>query len=111
MFKVRIITLAAVLTIGGGVLAAAPIASADRSGPTPTVTATDDQNRGQAEPGDDKGGQAEPGDDKGGQAEPGDDKNRNVAASAATGTTKLKTAAKTKRHTHLRHDSHHRAIR
>ncbi len=132
MFKVRIITLAAILTVGGAVLAAAPIASAERSGPTPT--ATDDQNRGEAEPGDDNGGQVEPGDDKGSsqaepgddkgssqaepgddkgssQAEPGDDKNRNVAASAATGAIKVKTAAKAKHHTHIRHASHRRAAK
>ena len=119
MFKVRIITLAAILTVGGAVLAAAPIASAERSGPTPT--ATDDQNRGQAEPGDDNGTQAEPGDDKGAQAEPGDDngvqaepgddKVRDVAASATTGAVKVKTAAKAKHHSHLRHASHRRTAR
>jgi hypothetical protein len=114
MFNVRVITLAVTLAISGAALSAAPLASAN--GPIATATATNDHNRGQgqpgddngtqAEPGDDKSTQAEPGDDKSTQTEPGDDKNRNVAASASSGAIKTKTAAKTKRHTHIRHGSH-----
>ena len=106
MFKVRIITLAASLAIGGAALAVAPIASANH--PAAAATATDDNNRGQAEPGDDNGGRlAEPANaaraTNRGQAEPGDDSAKNVAASA--GPTKTKTK-KGKRHTHARHASH-----
>ena len=139
MFNVRVITLAVTLAISGAALSAAPLASAN--GPNAAATATDDHNRGQgqpgddnstqaepgddkgvqaepgddkstqAEPGDDKSTQAEPGDDKGVRSEPGDDKNRNVAISASSGAIKTKTAAKTKRHTHIRHGSHRGAAR
>ena len=118
MFNVRFITLAVTLAgtlaVSGAVLTAAPIASAN--GPLAAATATDDHNGVQAEPGDDNGVQAEPGDDNGVQAEPGDDRglqaepgdddNNNVAASAVAGATKATTAAKAKRHTHIRHASH-----
>ena len=129
MFNVRVITLAVTLAISGAALSAAPLASAN--GPNAAATATDDHNRGQgqpgddnstqaepgddnstqAEPGDDKSTQAEPGDDKGVRSDPGDDKNRNVAISASSGAIKTKTAAKTKRHTHIRHGSHRGAAR
>jgi len=125
MFKTRFTTLAAALvaTLGasGAVLAVSPIASADR--PASIATATDDHNRGQAEPGDDNGVLAEPGDDKGVLAEPcddagvlaepgddngihaqsGDDKNRQLRASAVA--KKATTATKSRHEKHLRRTS------
>jgi hypothetical protein len=106
MFNVRVITLTAALAlaISGAALSAAPLASAN--GQVAAATATDDHNRGQSEPGDDNGVLAEPGDDKGLQVEPGDDKSSDIAASAATRSSKAKTSAKAKRHTHIRRASH-----
>jgi hypothetical protein len=114
MLNVRVITLAVTLAISGAALTAAPLASANS--PVAAARATDDHhglhaepgddNGLRAQPGDDNGLQAEPGDDNGLQAQPGDDKGSDVTASTATGATKTTTAAKAKRHTHIRHASH-----
>jgi hypothetical protein len=140
MLNVRITTLAVTLAMSGAALTAVPLASA-ASNPVAAATATDDHNGVQAQPGDDNGVDLQPGDDNGLRVQPGDDngvdlqpgddnglhlqpgddngirvqpgddRSSDLTTSAAPRATKARTAAKEKRHTHIRRASHRVAAR